>query len=543
MQKKYLLALTAILLYGLLAGGVSCNYDTPHGPGCWRDDAGGADELLKGWYSKTVDSVDDAGLYSSIAIDSEDEIHISYIRIDVVPGGYDDDDDCYDNHPPELLTAHYFVEGQEFSPPVVIAPEESVDLGIYFEYADVDCNLPGGHFYNNINDEGWNDFGVLPEELGCSSADSGLLYGFGFSEGLDVGAYTGQTRWTDVCGEESNVLEWEFTVSDADDDDDSRDTPVRNDGDSWEYVYYLMRAEAAAGQSDWVVRRIKHLSGWAKETAIAAGPDGHVHISYCWSSSYHGAAVMYATSATQWGSHSLIEDVGSYGSCDTSIALYSDALHSGGIVHIAYGSDDGLKYVVGSFDDWEIYTVDAAKDELGGHVALALDSSGGAHVSYYNSAKGDLLYATNATGEWRTFTIDSDGDVGRDGDIAVDSSGNVHMSYYDYGSGDLKYATNASGRWETYRIDSAGVVGAFTSIALDSTGSVHISYYDATKGALKYAENAYGAWRTFTVDSRGDTGYYTSIAVDSYDFVHISYFNSSADSLMYVTNRPSAVRE
>ena len=88
--------------------------------------------------------------------------------------------------------------------------------------------------------------------------------------------------------------------------------------------------------------------------------------------------------------------------------------------------------------------------------------------------------------------------VGSFTSIAIDSNGYVHISYYDCGEltggfctkGDLKYATNASGSWKTYTIDSEGDVGEWTSIAIDSNGKVHISYLDDTNNDLKYATNA-----------------------------------------------------
>jgi len=82
--------------------------------------------------------------------------------------------------------------------------------------------------------------------------------------------------------------------------------------------------------------------------------------------------------------------------------------------------------------------------------------------------------------------------VGEYTSIAVDAGGSVHISYFDYTNRDLKYATNASGSWQTYTVDSAGDVGEYTSIAVDAGGHCHISYYDDTHdGDLKYATNAH----------------------------------------------------
>jgi len=127
-----------------------------------------------------------------------------------------DRDPCEDNHPPILFAVHYFVYEEELAPPVIVEQSDTTSFGIYFEYADADCNLPGGHFFVRFTapqeEEDWQNLGVLPDELGCPSVESSLLYGFGFSQALDPAAYAGEVKWTDVCGAESNVITFEFTV-------------------------------------------------------------------------------------------------------------------------------------------------------------------------------------------------------------------------------------------------------------------------------------------------------------------------------------------
>jgi len=446
-----------------------------------------AKKLVGKWLIYTVDFAGNTVEDTDIAVDSKGNAHIGYsgweVFDDDIDDDIDDDVDCDQNHPPELLAVHYFLGSEELPLPVEITPEESSSFGIYFEYADVDCNLPGGHFYNNINDEGWSDFGVLPEELGCSTADSGLLYGFGFSEGLDVGAYTGQTRWTDVCGEESNTLGWEFTVADG-------------------YV---------AG-------------GVGGRVFGAAGGFGYGRYGY---GSYGG--VFYATNAGgNW--NALMMDVDG---ADVSLAVDSEDA-----VHIVYCSYGGLKYATNASGSWESVVIDATC----GSTSIVVDSDGSVHVSYYGYPD-TLKYASNASGAWRVEVVDSGRWIGSHSDIAIDSDGKVHISYQDSNKRRLRYATNASGGWERCIVDTIGDVGPYgsaamyPSIAVDSVGFVHMSYRDANKEALKYATNSSGEWQTFSIDTRGNTGYYTSIAVDSEGYVHMSYFNSSKDSLIYVTNR------
>jgi len=134
----------------------------------------------------------------------------------------DDDDICDNNTPPELTAQHYILEQNELTPPVAIASADTPNFGIYYEYADEDCNLyvdadkKGHSFVKQLlpSESDWQDLGAHPENIGCSSDDSGLIFGFYFgTEPLPAEFYKGQTKWTDACGDESNVMDWEFTVT------------------------------------------------------------------------------------------------------------------------------------------------------------------------------------------------------------------------------------------------------------------------------------------------------------------------------------------
>lgn len=192
---------------------------------------------------------------------------------------------------------------------------------------------------------------------------------------------------------------------------------------------------------------------------------------------------------------------------------------------------------------WIIETVDSNGD-VGMYSSLALDENNRAHIAYYDYSGSALKYATNASGSWQFATIDYADIVGEFASIALDSKGNVHIAYYYCGSccdeygwcliGDLRYATNASGSWQTFTIDTVGNVGLFASIAIDSNDKVHIAYHDETEvppaKSLKYATNKSGSWQTFTIDSVLYCGHGNSIALDSNDNVYISNIDALDDS-------------
>jgi hypothetical protein len=225
------------------------------------------------------------------------------------------------------------------------------------------------------------------------------------------------------------------------------------------------------------------------------------------------------------------------------------ALDDSSYPHIAYGGDH-LYYVYQNGSGWSYETIDFSSN-VGEFASLALDSSDKAHISYYDTDKSDLKYATNASGSWVIEAVDGVdaagndiGNVGQYTSLALDSSGNVHISYYDVGRADLKYATNASGSWISETVDGIGLigVGTYTSIAMDSLNNVHISYY--SNGILKYATKSVipdsgncqnNDWNCETVDNSADVGLYTSIAIDPLNNVHISYYDWTNEDLKYAT--------
>ncbi len=216
------------------------------------------------------------------------------------------------------------------------------------------------------------------------------------------------------------------------------------------------------------------------------------------------------------------------------------AMDSAKNLHVAY-YDASLKclvYMTNWSGNWNSFTVDSGG--VGNYTSIAVDSSAKAQISYYDAANGYLKLAVQMTpgfyNAWNTYVIDSAGNVGQFTSIAIDSVGKTHISYYDAGNGWLKYATNGSGAWNTYVIDNSANVGMYSSIAVDSNGNVHMSYYDTTNKALRYATNRSGSWVAITVDSSADVGLYSSVGVDNQGKVHISYYDQTHGYLKYASN-------
>ncbi|MCX6650852.1 MAG: fibronectin type III domain-containing protein [Methanomassiliicoccales archaeon] len=140
----------------------------------------------------------------------------------------------------------------------------------------------------------------------------------------------------------------------------------------------------------------------------------------------------------------------------------------------------------------------------------------------------DLMYATNSNGEWETKIVDDVGNVGRFNSIAVDESGGVHISYYDWTNQNLNYATWDGDSWVISIVDSIGVVGEYNSIVC-SSGDIFITYLDYSNHDLKVAINTGDGWNTAVVAE--SVGFGSSLVMNS--GVLGVVFTSSDHKLMY----------
>jgi|LGVE01.1.fsa_nt_gb hypothetical protein len=120
-------------------------------------------------------------------------------------------------------------------------------------------------------------------------------------------------------------------------------------------------------------------------TSIALDSKGHPHISY---RDYTDDYLKY----TRWtGDDWDIETVEYVGDVDFSTSI---ALDSNDYPHISYLDyiNDNLKYARWTGDDWDIETVDSDY-KVGSYPSIALDSNDYPHISYRDYTSGDLKYA------------------------------------------------------------------------------------------------------------------------------------------------------
>jgi len=236
--------------------------------------------------------------------------------------------------------------------------------------------------------------------------------------------------------------------------------------------------------ADTINKRIMHASNttgvWIRSevdkidihaNALAVDNSGSAHIVY--RSNY----LRYASNASgNWQSE--IIDL----AYTRDIDILMDA---SGTLHVVY-AEAGIelsctvRYAQNSDAEWNVIEVDS--DAMCG-VSLALDSGGGVHIAY--PRKFGLAHAYYDGSNWQieevddTFSWVGGNSVG----LAIDGADLLHISYQDQNA-DLKYATNVSGIWERYFLDSSSDVGS-SSIAVGAAGHVSVVYSDQANQTVK----------------------------------------------------------
>jgi hypothetical protein len=279
------------------------------------------------------------------------------------------------------------------------------------------------------------------------------------------------------------------------------------------------------------------------------------------------------------------------------------AFNSAGNPRIAYEDYDSaesifrIKYAEWSGSAWNIHPViDHTEDSGGATLSLALDHSGGAHISYWRNnygVAGGLMYASLTGSAWMLQIVENDTDTGRDNSLAFDSQDKPHISYFDDWNGLVRYASWNGTTWTTETVfgsnlamdknnatslvfgskdmpiitvslgsdphetlvwlayksggvwqhdqnyDIVGSSGArWPSVAADSSGKPHISYLDYNTGQLHYASlTAWGpdAWANAAVDAGAQVGQGVSMAMDRLGQPHIAYMDLTHSVMKYAT--------
>lgn len=178
---------------------------------------------------------------------------------------------------------------------------------------------------------------------------------------------------------------------------------------------------------------------------------------------------------------------------------------------------------------WQTEVVDDGNGEaVGTFTSLAIDGSGGLHISYSNRNGTELRYAFRGKRDSHWYTMVVDRNAGSFDSLAVDSKGQPHIVYNSLNLTGLHYAHWDGTGWQKIIIDPIRT-NHYTSIQLDGQDHPRISYYREEYPDrhyalyLKYAYYDGKTWYIQTVDHRFGSGKWNSIALDRSARPYIAY--------------------
>jgi len=299
-------------------------------------------------------------------------------------------------------------------------------------------------------------------------------------------------------------------------------------GRDLEYAYM------ASGDSSWTVTTdIDTSSSWmAWSNSIAVDSEGNPHIAYF---DYSGGDLEYAyctatcSSASSWVKQTL----DSWGTVGEYVDIVLDQYGQAQVSYYNDSSDDAQSVIVhdGVARSSEIVQVGSHNYQTG----YAVDSTGSIHLSFYNGSDtaGSLHYAVLSGKTWTVTEVDdSSAKVGAYSALMLDGSERPHISYLDSANGNLRYAYYDGTSWVITTVDSSGTVGGFTSIANDANDRSRIAYHDSGANSLRLAVWDGLSWTLTTQDAvSGSQG--TQISVDSEGETRIFYFDGAQDDLEF----------
>jgi hypothetical protein len=332
------------------------------------------------WTISTIDSSGDVGRFSSITIDSNNKVHISYF--DNIAGDLKYTNNTSGSWETFTIDSAWF-SGTYSS----IATDSDNKVHISYRYSEP---MNSGLRYATNASGFWVT--SIPDNL------------TGLGGGVTSIAVDSNSE-VHICYFDDSNIDLKYTT---------------NTTGSWEMFTIDSSGNVAPGVSS---------------RSIAVDSNNKVHIGYYDATN---GDLKYATNVSGSWETLLIDTMGDVG------WFSSIAIDSNNKAHISYydQTNGDLKYATNASGSWVATTIDSAGD-VGTSLSIAIDTNDRVYISYFDNTDADLKYATNASGSWVTTTVDSVGYVGPFNSIAIDSNNKIHISYFDLTNGDLKCAANA----------------------------------------------------------------------------------------------------
>ena len=589
MQKRAALIIVAFLLGTIFSAGVS--FDTLEENSTTYNSG----MTSSSWTNVTIDSNGSVGRHTSLAVDSQDNIHISY---------FDDTND-------KLKYARF--DGNQWNHTTVAgsAADSNVGMDDYGMYSSIALNSSDGvhiAYYDESNGalnlavkygnpshvstdwqhtvvDGSDSLNQVGRPLSLA-IDSGDKIHFAYKNSSDASLkYTSCSSVYECYGlmPPPTWYQAQAPTKVAEFDGDGLDIAI-GINDQIHIVYddnnSLNQASYDQINNSWSISESPTKST-PHTISVEIDSDDYLHIAYH-SNANEQEEIVYTkySESSGWGSLFTVENdpIGCGIPSYPSIVLDSDEFP---IISYACDIVPGLQLWVAEFDETmspQRYLVDEYpypdENGVGQYSHIGIDSVNGIHISYHDLSNANLKYAhlvgtgsnnqnpntelsnwtvSPSTGPseggteltisgsgfsslldeeiselpeiinrtWTNSTIDNLG--GSFSSTDVDLHGNLHIAYYNESSGDIRYVLYEGLSVTKSLVDNigTGTVGVGTSIKVDDQGGVHISYARLTNGNLAYAYwngTNYGtgapiSWTTVDVDSSGFVGYWPSISL------------------------------
>lgn len=338
------------------------------------------------WSIEEVDASSNSGQYTSIALDSLNQVHISYYDVDASALKYVNN-----------VAKTWNVE----------TVDNCAEVG---KYSSLGISS-GGFAHISYFDETNGDLKYATNKSGSWSVTSVKT-----GAGLYTSLVLDPSDWAHISHVSTDNM----------------------------YLYYS--ENTAAGT--WSTGQVDFQSGdWSitSSSSIALDSEQNAHIAYNTASS--GATYMnqlkYANNVSKaWNIQVAAEDT------ETEITYGTLALDPNGKVHMAYyyhGWGEyyaALKYATNKSGTWVNEAVEWS-EFVGQYNCIQVDDSGFPHISYFDLYNSGVKYATKQSSNWHTEMVDSEGSVGEYTSLAIEDTSHVHISYYDMENDRLKYAASS----------------------------------------------------------------------------------------------------
>lgn len=247
------------------------------------------------------------------------------------------------------------------------------------------------------------------------------------------------------------------------------------------------------GASGWSLTMIPGASVGRLDLAFDASARAHLCAYRAPSGGFGGFLSHFAQGSDGTFGASTID--GTIASASSRVGDYCSIAFDGATARASYydGQFMRLKHAVRAGASWTPEVVDApAGDGAGDYASMALDATGAPVIAYRFGAlsRREIRVARPGAAGWTLVTVDADaGTIANHTAIALDASGRAHVTYFDSRApGTLRYASETASGFTLADVAVVGTgSGGHSAIALDSTGAVHIVYYDVTTSSLRHA--------------------------------------------------------